>query len=318
MKSVSAVVGVGPVERFDVVARELFADISRKKIKEIIDQGGAYLNKKRIFIAKTPVKKGDRLELFWDEKTRKSEIKIEKNNIIYDSEGFLVLNKPPYMASQATLTGQQDTVCASLLRYFQEQGLSAGLDLHLVHRLDIDTSGLIIVAKNKEFKRAFEELFKEKKLNKVYHAFCFGKFKDTEGVLDWSLEPDPRGKNTYRAVLGSAEKRPDTHLNAKHVKSAVTTYRVLKYYERYDVSLVECFPKTGRTHQIRVHMLALGHPLLGDKVYSGNVFGHPAVGLATRQMLHAKLLQFDLNGENFNFDAPYFEDFLNCQRTLDK
>jgi 23S rRNA pseudouridine1911/1915/1917 synthase len=302
--------------RFDVAAAALFESFSRKKIKTIIDRGGAYINKKRVTMAKKEVKNGDLIELFWDDSRVISDrtVKHLPINIIDENEDFVVINKPAGVPSQATLTTSEDTVIHALKHQYAER--FSGCELLLVHRLDKDTSGVMLLAKSKSVQSRFEKLFIERRMKKVYRALCFGLPKSTEGVLNWPIRKDPSRPNTYFAVVGSSSHGGKGRADAK---SALTRFLVLKTFPKVRASLLECYPETGRTHQIRVHLQALGVPLLGDRTYAANVIGHPLAQLATRHMLHAVRLSWtEDDGRVFNFDAPLPDDFGACLQSLEQ
>lgn len=310
-------------ERFDVVATALFEDLSRKKIKSIIDSGGAYINKKRIIVAKTLVKAGDRIEVFWEEKkdsggsvetSNQYHLKntigtfLDKETLIFENADFFIINKPAGIASQATLSSSKDTILHALSNY--DPNKFDIKKMFLVHRLDKDTSGLMIISKNKMIQNKFEELFREKKIKKSYEALCFYVPKKMEGEILFPIAKDNSRKNCYFAVTN-----PNSRV--RDAKSAETNYSVKKTYKNSAVSIITCLPKTGRTHQIRVHLSAIGCPLLGDKTYSQNIYGHRFSQAALRHMLHASNLSFEMNGENFEFAAPLPEDFQRIIKILE-
>lgn len=305
-------------ERFDVAAAQLFQSISRKKIKLIIDRGGAYLNKKRVLIAKRNVTAGDLIELFWDEARPLQSHHVQNIpvEIIAEFADFIVINKPAGLPSQATLTSSEDTVIHALKIQFPDKYSAA--DLFLVHRLDKDTSGVMLIATTKLKQQFFEKLFMEKKIKKTYLALSFGIPKQSSGILKWPLRKDPSRPNTYIAIVGSVSHRPAS-FKGRDGKAAVTGYVVLKTFPKAQASFIECRPETGRTHQIRVHLQALGVPLLGDKTYSNNVIGHPCGQWAARHMLHARELSWiDSDGQTFAFEAPLPDDFRVCLNRLEQ
>lgn len=300
--------------RFDVVAAQVFEGFSRKKIKLIIDRGGAYLNKKRVLVAKKIVSSGDILELFWDE-ARPLNSRSTKHLpviLIDNRDDFVVVSKPAGLPSQATLTSSDETVIHALKQQYSE--LFAEIDLQLVHRLDKDTSGVMLLAKSKAAQARLEKLFQERKMSKTYYALCYGTPKSTQGVLDWAIRKDTSRPNTYVAVMSGAARRGRPGMGEK---SALTRFLVVNTFHRGRASLLECKPETGRTHQIRVHLQALGVPLLGDKTYAANVVGHPLAQLATRHMLHAARISWSgADGEEFAFEAPFPDDFADCLNHL--
>lgn len=305
-------------ERFDVASASLFSSLSRKKIKLIIDRGGAYLNKKRVMIAKKTVATGDTIELFWDEARplTTNEVQNIPVPIISNQTDFVVINKPAGLPSQATLTSSEETVLHALKIQYPSE--FSGHELLLVHRLDKETSGVMLIAKNKRAQKTLESLFQERKIKKVYHALSFGIPRETQGVISWPIRRDQTRPNTYMAVLNRPNARAASS-RSNDVKSALTGYVVLKTFPKAQCSYFECRPETGRTHQIRVHLQALGTPLLGDKTYANNVIGHPCAQWAARHMLHAQSLSWTSpEGETFAFEAPFPDDFRSCLNRLEQ
>lgn len=305
-------------ERFDVAASHLCQQLSRKKIKIIIDRGGAYLNKKRIIIAKKLVSTGDLIELFWDDDRPLTSQIVQNMNvqILENNSDFVVINKPAGLPSQATLESSEGTVIHALSAQYPDKFVHN--ELFLVHRLDKETSGIMLLAKNKKAKIEFDKMFSERKMKKIYWALTFGIPSRAEGVADWPLRKDPSRPNAYFAVMNNVKGR-NASSHSIDSKSALTRFIVLKTFPKMGVSLVECLPETGRTHQIRVHMQALGVPLLGDKTYSSNIIGHACAQWAVRHMLHARSLSWtNEDGQTFAFEAPLSDDFQTYLKRLEQ
>ena len=175
-------------------------------------------------------------------------------------------------------------------------GINGVMRPGIVHRIDMDTTGSIIVCKNDKSHNSIAEQLKEHSINRRYHAICHGVLKEDEGTINLPIGRHPK-------------ERKKMAVNEKNGKHAVTHYRVLKRFK--DFTYIECVLETGRTHQIRVHMASLGHPLLGDEVYSNRKSPYKLQG----QTLHAKILGFihPANGEYVEIDAPlpdYFKHLL--------
>ena len=271
--------------------------VSKKKIKNIIDSGGVYINNKRIFMAKFKLKANDIITVFWSneqETLKKLMYSLKPEQIIFENEDFLVVNKPSGIPSQASLDSVHNTIISALKKSFKNY---ESLDFHLVHRLDKDTSGLMILAKSKAVKKDFDELFKSQSIKKTYHSLCFFSPKENNGTISFPLAKDASRKNAYIVS------------NRENSKKALTHYKVLVYNRNLDASYVECKPKTGRTHQIRVHLSAVGAPLLGDKTYAQNVLSHSLKFKVLRHMLHASELDFSYKNKAYKLKAEYPVDF---------
>lgn len=297
-------------QRIDLICVDLFPDLSRKKIKTIIDKGGAYKNKKRVKFAKDSAYEGDLLSLFWDEKTafKPTQHSLEKSNILYKDSNIVVVNKPAGLASQAQLHSKEESVLAALNAM---DGEEFPLDrLHLVHRLDKDTSGVLLIARHKKAQNYFEEQFASRKVEKEYLALVFQIPQKDCDEIKFAIRKDSSRPNAYLAVSKNTKM-------GQGIKSAHTFYEVVERFASVKASLIKCKPFTGRTHQIRVHMAAIGCPIIGDKTYAAAVLGHPASYKATRQMLHASSLKLQLlNGEQKSFHCPLADDFENCLTSL--
>jgi len=285
-------------KRLDIVCTEVFSSLSRKKIKSIIDNGGVYLNKKRVKIAKYLVFTGNEIEIYWDDSQPKKP-KLSQANIVFENELFIIINKPAGIAVQGTLESDKNTLIHSLNKFdAQKYPLQ---NLFLVHRLDKDTSGLMILAKTPDTQKGFEGLFRNHKIEKTYKALCYFTPKEKQGIIKYPIAKDPSRKNTYFAIMTNKKTYP-------HQKSAETEYFVENTY-KHKVALIVCKPKTGRTHQIRVHLQAIGCPIVGDKTYAQNVYGHPCSRSAVRHLLHATELSFEFDNKLYSFKSELPEEF---------
>jgi len=208
--------------------------------------------------------------------------------IIYEDKNLIALNKP----AGANF----------------DWALKEKPELLPIHRLDKDTSGIILFAKSEKTQEYLRELFKNHKIKKTYKALVVGNIKNNTGVIDLAIG---RSKKTPLKRVAIGEQRGK-------IREAITEYKVLKRFNGRPTStwtsdvqvgftLIEAYPKTGRTHQIRSHFSAIGHPIVCDKLYAGKKFICPA-GL-TRQFLHAYAIEFNLqNGSRLRLEADLPED----------
>lgn len=193
-------------------------------------------------------------------------------DIVYEDEDILIINKKPYMVVHPTKTYQSGTLANGVLFYFKETNQNC--IVRLVSRLDMNTSGLIIIAKNQFAHMALSKEMEENNLEKRYLAIVHGNLKEKEGTIDAPIyRPDGEEFGTMRIVDERGQR-------------SITHYKVIESFK--DADLVECLLETGRTHQIRVHMKHLGHPIYGDTLYGFE--GDEE--LIPRQALHAYGLDF--------------------------
>lgn len=250
---------------------------------------------KRIFVDDIPVKmnrvlnNGEtiKIDLAKDES---QDITPEKMDIeiIYEDEDILVVNKKPFMVVHPTKSYQSGTLANGVINYFQESGQNC--IVRLVSRLDMNTSGLIIIAKNQFSHGMLSKEMSENKVTKKYLAVVHGIFEEKEGTIDL---PIYRPEGTDFGIMRVVDERG---------QRSITHYKVVEEYE--DATLVECTLETGRTHQIRVHLSSIGHPIYGDSLYG---YGDEEQDLINRQALHAYSL---------DFKSPRTEEILSLKSEL--
>jgi len=246
-------------------------------------------------------------------------------DIVYEDADCLVINKPTGLTVHKTSPDDpQITVVDLLLEKYPE---IAGIGDHsmdsanspqvntdlvnslrpgIVHRLDKETSGLMIIAKNQPAFDYLKALFKEREIKKTYLALVFGQLKNESGTIDL-----PLGKIGTKSTTQISGQKELTE------RSAITDYKVLEYYllDPISYSLLEVSPHTGRTHQIRVHLKSIGHPIVGDKLYAGKRHLAPA-GL-NRLFLHAQRLAFTTpSGSNMVLEVDLPEELTNCLNSI--
>lgn len=223
-------------------------------------------------------------------------------DILYEDDEILVVNKPKGMVVHPSPGHYSHTLVNALLYHCRDRlsGINGVLRPGIVHRIDMDTTGSLLVCKTDHAHQILAEELKEHSITRRYHAVVCGNIKEDSGTVNAPIgrHPTDRKKMSTKAVNG----RP-----------AVTHYRVLERYGDY--TYIECELETGRTHQIRVHMASIGHPLLGDAVYGPSRCPFKLQG----QTLHAKILgiRHPVTGEYMEFDAPlpqYFTELLECLR----
>lgn len=226
-------------------------------------------------------------------------------HVVYEDSDLLVVNKPKGMVVHPAPGNPDGTLVNALLYHCAGQlsGIGGAIRPGIVHRIDKDTSGLLVVAKNDGAHQSLSEQMRVHSIHRVYHAIVYGNLKEDEGFVETWLGRDPKDRKKMAVV-------PQTATGARY---AYTGWRVLERLGNF--TYIACKLKTGRTHQIRVHMASMGHPLAGDAVYGPRNCIKSLAG----QCLHAKELGFEhpATGEWMQFDSslpPYFTEFLNRLR----
>ena len=290
-------------ERIDKLVVERVPDVSRSAIQKMIRGGLVTVNGKEVK-PNYRSKVGDRIVvrvlpgLLGEAKVRSLQAESIPLDVIYEDDSLLVVNKPAGMVVHPAFGHDRGTLVNAVLARVPDlddpgQPERPGI----VHRLDMDTSGLIVVAKSGEVRAALQEEFKGRRVKKSYLALVEGQVTAGHGVIDAAIGRDPRRRKRMSVM---ANGRP-----------AVTEYRVLERFERNTYLEVELH--TGRTHQIRVHLAYIGHPVVGDTVY-----GYRKQRLMLqRQFLHAARLAFHhpCRDETLDLTAPLPDDL---QKVLDE
>lgn len=286
-------------QRLDNVVVCLCQNLSRSQIKNLIDGGKIFLNGK---IVKSGYKVNINDEIIIEfEEVKQSDILAEdiKLNIIYEDDDLAVINKSQGMVVHPSGGCYSGTLVNALMFSMKNlSGINGVARPGIVHRLDKDTSGLLVVAKNDTSHAKLAKQIAEKSCKRYYKALLYGKLKNHEGEIETYLN---RGTDNRKKIFVVPEGKG---------RLALTKYKLIKEFGGY--SLVEFELKTGRTHQIRVHAAHIGHPVVGDKTYAKVKDKFDLSG----QLLHAYKLEFmhPTTGKWLSFEAPlpdYFEKVLN-------
>ena len=277
---------------------------SRSYLQKLLKDGAVFVGSK-VSKSNYKVRTGDTIRL---ELPDPVELEVEARamdlDILYEDEDVILINKPKGMVVHPAAGHSDDTLVNGLMHHCQGNlsGINGVLRPGIVHRIDKDTTGVLVVCKNDNAHNSLAEQLKVHSITRRYRAVVHGRIKASEGTVD--------------APIGRNEKdRLKQAINEKNGKPAVTHYRVLEQFKNY--TYIECELETGRTHQIRVHMASLGHPLVGDELYGPAKCPFALEG----QTLHAMVLGFvhPSTGEYVEFTAPlpeYFEKLLEKLRKI--
>ncbi len=298
--------------RLDKFLKERLSEFSRHQIAQAIKGALILVNHKKIkpsYLLKEKDIVSYQLEKEISPKELKPLTLSPEPEIIYEDKNLLVLNKPAGLVVHPTATTLERPSLAAWLVGKYPFLQSVGEDKFrpgIVHRLDKDTSGVLVVAKNNPIFFYLKNLFKERKIHKTYLALVEGEMKKEKGVIEYSLLRSRRGPFKRRVVYSK-----DKAKNKKG-KTAVTVYKVKKRYKGY--TLLEVMPKTGRTHQIRVHLASLGFPVWGDRLYQKKQKKQLELN---RHFLHAQEISFFLpQGELLQVEAPLPEELSDILKRL--
>jgi 23S rRNA pseudouridine1911/1915/1917 synthase len=288
-------------ERLDVYLRAKLPDLSRERIKSLIEEGFILVEGKSVkpsyklkggeqVLVRIPVEKEYSLQ--------PKEVPFE---ILYEDEDLAIIYKPAGIVVHPAPGHLDDTLVHGLLLKLRSlSGVGGELRPGIVHRLDKDTSGVMLVAKNDFAHKKLTQDFKERRVEKEYLAILYGKLTQKEGTLDFPIGRHPVQRKKMAVV--------------KEGRQALTKYQVLKLFKK--ASLVLAKPLTGRTHQLRVHFSHIGHPILGDPIYGGL---KPDIPRPERLMLHAYRISFEhpRTGAHLTFAKDPPEDFERYLKLLE-
>lgn len=286
-------------KRLDVVLSEQCNDLTRSYINKLCKEERAALNGKTSKGNKK-CKEGDVITLQVPEPTELEILPEEMNlDIVYEDQDVILINKPKGMVVHPAAGHYSGTLVNGLMAHCKDDlsGINGVLRPGIVHRIDKDTTGILIVCKNDMAHQSIAKQLYDHSITRKYHAIVYGNIKEEEGTVNAPIGRSLKDRKKMGIVM-----------DGKH---AVTHYKVLKRLKK-GFTYIECQLETGRTHQIRVHMASIKHPLLGDDVYGPKKSKYTLEG----QCLHAKVLGFvhPRTGEYTEFEVPlpeYFEKLLN-------
>lgn len=287
-------------QRIDKFINEQIPDLSRSFIQQLIKNGEVLINGKPCK-SNYKAKPNDMIIIEFEEA---KELEVIAENIpltiVYEDHDVVIVNKPKNMVVHPAPGHEHGTLVNALLYHCKDSlsSINGVIRPGIVHRIDRNTTGILVVCKNDNAHKSLAEQLKEHSITRKYHAICYGTFKEPEGTVNAPIGRHPVDRKKMA-------------INHKNGREAITHYKVLATLKD-NYSYIECTLETGRTHQIRVHMASIGHPLLGDDVYG--LRNQKIKGL-DGQTLHAKVLGFvhPSTNEYMEFDSElpeYFQDLI--------
>jgi len=287
---------VGAKKRLDKFLALEFPEFSRSHLQKLNEDGLILVNDKKVpshYFLKT----GDciKIDLICPKKIDLSPDRQTKLDIVFENDDFLVINKPTGLVVHPALSYKEKTLVNQLLAYYPEiknvgeDPLRPGI----VHRLDKEVSGLLVIAKNQKSHEHLKKQFQEHRVKKEYLALVYGIMKEKRGMINFKITRGKSGKMVAKPL-------------AEEGKEALTEFEVMKYARNKTLVLLK--PQTGRTHQLRAHLKAIGHPIVGDPLYKLRklkIKNEPS-----RILLHARTLGFyDLKNKWLEFNSPMPAEF---------
>lgn len=273
--------------RLDVYLAHELPELSRAAIQKLCDMGKVSVNGEQVSKSGYKIRLHDQISVNYDQAAADT-VPAIAIPVLYEDDDCIVMDKPVGVLTHSKGAFNPEPTVATFIasRLTDLSGERGGI----VHRLDRATSGVIIAAKNTKALSALQKQFSQRKAKKLYLAIVSGHLKQPEAIIDMAIERNPKAPATFRVGVNG--------------KSAVTQYKVIRETNRY--SLLELRPQTGRTHQLRVHLQEIGHPIVGDVLYGGKA--------APRLFLHAQSLEItlpDCSRQTFSAELPKeFTEFL--------
>lgn len=286
-------------ERVDTFLNNMLSELTRSYIKKLIDDGNILIDKHSVKKSGYRLKGTEKIVVNIPN-DRELEVVAENIplDIVYEDAHLVIINKDAGVVVHPAQGNYTGTLVNAIMYHIKDLSTINGvIRPGIVHRLDKDTTGLIIIAKNDTTHLKLTDMFKNKEIEKKYICICKGRFKDKTGRIENNIGRDKKDRKKMTVVFRDGKK-------------AITNYKVID--ENLDFSLVEIGLETGRTHQIRVHMKSLNHPIVGDKTY-GKSSDYPA-----RQMLHAYSLSFihPITGNRIQVLGDLKDDFKSVAKRL--
>lgn len=285
--------------RLDHAINKKFSNLSRTVAQDMIKNGEITLDGKAVKPGQK-LKEGNRIEVTFRSEELETNIQATELNfpILYEDNDIIVINKPFGLVVHPGAGNEKHTVVSSVLSHTTLSPIGAPDRPGVVHRLDKETSGIMVLAKNKEAHKSLAEQFAGHELDKEYLAIIQGHIVNKNGRIKVAIERDPIHRQRMKAT------------SAENGRMAESVFQVIEYLKR--ATLVRVKILTGRTHQIRVHMAFTGHPLLGDTLYGGNKFGNK------EHFLHSCKLSFKhpISGKTLMFEAEMPRRFKEVMEEL--
>ena len=308
-------------KRLDIYLAKKLNPISRSKIKTYINNSSIQVNNINVKPGYI-LQKGDIIRLFINNDDQSDEVALPekmKINVIYEDDHIIAINKPSGLVVHPGVKNKQGTLVNGLIHQFKNLSNVNGESRRgIVHRLDADTSGVMLVAKTNGAHEWLSKQFKERFVSKTYVSITWGKWKDQSGKIEGWISRNKSDPTTYQLN--------DSDYYGKH---SITNYSVEKQYDNF--ARVLFYPITGRTHQIRIHSSHLGHPVFGDQKYGGgkkkckgfqpdlNKFFLEKLNKFGRHALHALSIEFEpytSNGKKIKLEAPIPNEFVDLEKSI--
>lgn len=298
--------------RVDKFLMNFVMNVTRNKVQQAVKEGNVLVNDE-VVKSNHKVKAGDIVRVVFEHAPKETELLAEDIplDIVYEDDQVIVLNKPAGLVVHPGHGNYDGTLLNALMHHFENLPENADGRPGLVHRIDKDTSGLLVIAKTEHALSHLSQQFKDKTSERLYYALVWGNMNEDEGTIEGHI-----GRNLKNRLV------QDVFPDGSNGKPAVTHFKVLERFTY--VTLVQCQLETGRTHQIRAHFKHIGHTLFNDERYGGNAvlkgttytkykqFVDNCFKLVPRQALHAKTLGFEhpTSGEFLRFNSEMPEDMV--------